>query len=124
MPAAVVSAAAARAVASQSAGSKAPASARGMGKTVRKPWMTSRAKKSGMPRRVSSTAIRCALADGVAAPEVEEAADAPRADVGVDVGRDDGAGDGVVGGEDRELAELLGEGHARDEGLGAAGARG
>mmetsp|Transcript_35901 Transcript_35901/g.101056 ORF Transcript_35901/g.101056 Transcript_35901/m.101056 type:complete len:272 (+) Transcript_35901:1621-2436(+) len=59
MPRAVASSAVARAVRRASSGSKLAASPRGMGKTVRSPWMTSAAKISGMPRRLSSTAMRC-----------------------------------------------------------------
>ena len=54
-------------------------------------------------------------ADGGAAPEVEEAADPAGADVGVEVAGDARAGDGVVGAEHGELAELLGERHPGDE---------
>ena len=40
-------------------GSKLAAWARGMGKVVQNPWMTSSPNSSGMPSRDSSTAIRC-----------------------------------------------------------------
>ena len=58
-PFAAASVAAIRAARSTALGSKLAASARGTGKMVRNPWITSWAKSSGMPRRDSSTATRC-----------------------------------------------------------------
>ncbi len=59
IPCAVASSAATRAQRSARATSQLAASARGTGKMVRKPWMTSDPKSSGTCRRVSSTAMRC-----------------------------------------------------------------
>ena len=67
IPAAVASTAATRAVRSASSGSKLPASARGIGKTVRKPWITSAAKISGILRRLFSVAITC-ICRAISAP--------------------------------------------------------
>ena len=124
MPAAAVSAAAARAVSSQSDGIEGA----GLGERDREDG----AEAVDDVEREEERDAEAGLLDGdplgvayrLAAPEVEEAADAAGADVGVDVGRDDGAGDGIVGGEDRELAELLGKGHPGDERLRPARARG
>ena len=54
-------------------------------------------------------------AHSLPAPEVEEAADLARPQVGVDVAADLRAGDGEVGAEDGELADLLVERHPADE---------
>ena len=57
-PSRAASMAATRAVRSQRTGSKAAASASGIGKIVRCPWTTSKPSSSGTPSRDSSTAIR------------------------------------------------------------------
>ena len=62
-------------------------------------------------------------AHGIAAPEVEEAADRAGAHVGAEVARDDRTGGGEAGAQHRQLAELLGERHRGDE-LGIRGAGG
>src|SRR6266550_1562943 len=59
-PAAAASRAAARAVLSAAAGSHVAASASGIGKIVRYPWITSRPRSNGMWRRDSVTAMRWA----------------------------------------------------------------
>ena len=51
----------------------------------------------------------------LAAPEVEEAADAAGADERRDVLDAGRAGDGVAGGDHGELAELFGQGHVAEE---------
>ena len=65
-PSAAPSRAASRAVRSQRASSKMPASASGIGKSVRWPWMMSRPISSGMPSRDFSTASRCISCAGPA----------------------------------------------------------
>ena len=59
IPCALDSFAAIRAVRSNKSSSNAPASAMAMGYTVRSPWITSKPMISGIPRRLSSTAIFC-----------------------------------------------------------------
>ena len=59
MPHSVASAAVLRAARSTSSSSNDAAWPRGMGSTVLKPCTTSRAKSSGMPAGLSSTAMRC-----------------------------------------------------------------
>ena len=59
-PSTTASDAASAATSSTRPSSKDAARPSGMGQTVRWPWMTSRPKRTGMPRRLSSTAWRCA----------------------------------------------------------------
>ncbi len=61
IPEAVASTAAMRAASSTSWGFQVAACPKGIGNTVLNPCITSRAKISGMPRRDSSTALRCRL---------------------------------------------------------------
>ena len=58
-PEAAASTAAIRAPASASSGFQVAAIPSGMGKIVRKPWITSRPMSSGIPSRLSVTATRC-----------------------------------------------------------------
>ena len=71
MPLRLASAAETTASVLATSGSKLDAWPNGIGKLVVYPWMTSRPKMSGMPRRVSYTASRCSLLS-LAAPTTEK----------------------------------------------------
>ena len=101
-------------------GRRRPRGRAGSGTTVRWPWMTSRPKSSGMPRRLPSTAWRWAASmlptrtpssrslPPVAPERVEARADAAGA-------RSLGVGLGVDVGDLVGLADLLGQGHLGHE---------
>ena len=81
-PSAAASTAASRAERLPVAGSKVEASASGIGNMVRWPWTTSKPISSGIPRRDSSTAMRCRVAHVRGADQVEQVAE--RASCGSD----------------------------------------
>ncbi len=95
--------------ASASSGSQLAATASGTGRIVLSPWITSKPNSSGMPRRVSSTAIRCRRSISSSLRDEEKRACPPGAHFGLDAGDFfGGTGEGEILGD---LAGLLLDAH-------------